>query len=93
MSKIIGVTVGTPTSPAKMAKELKSVADYYSTTREELNRPDGVSWLDFLYGLYDALLDEHSDFVEKTELGKVTYKGVSYPIYEYAFSPKGYTSG
>ncbi len=35
MSKIIGVTVGTPTSPKAMAKELKPVTSVNGTTPDE----------------------------------------------------------
>lgn len=111
MSKIIGVTVGTPTSPSKMEEVLKPVKtvngiepdengnvvvdgaggeSYYSTTREVLEgaNKDTVTSA-YVYGLYDALMAEYPDFVQKNE---VHNDDGTFTNYEYVISTGEYNT-
>ena len=93
---IIGVTVGTPTSPSKMAEELKLEPVYYSTTREELavtlGKEDAVPsdiTSSVIWGLYDALMAKYPDRVQKNEIHN---NDGSFTNYEYVVSTGEYNT-
>lgn len=73
------------------------VAPYYHTEREEVGKSHSEINTEYIYSLYEALVEQYPGKITKTPLGTVTYttNGVaqSFEIREYVISTGEYTTG
>ena len=86
---IRGNTIGTTISADRVLAKAGGVKSYYSTNREEVEVSHENLNTDYIFGLYDAMMEEHPGKVQKKEH---TSNDGTFTNYEYVISTGDYST-